>query len=134
MIIEPACGGQVRITADGYMEGAPELVVEISSSSVSIDLNAIFRAYQRNGVREYIVWQVRDELISWFALRSGDLAKLSPDSHGIIRSVVFPALWLDTVAALRMDPAGIHRILQAGVATKEHAEFASLLQTRRNPD
>src|SRR5205823_379507 len=35
LIIRPERGGQARISADDYIEGAPELVAEVSSSSVS---------------------------------------------------------------------------------------------------
>ena len=38
LLIEPERGGQARISADDFVEGAPELVAEISSSSVSYDL------------------------------------------------------------------------------------------------
>src|SRR5262249_28646800 len=39
LFIDPECGGRVRISPDDYIEGAPEWVGEVSSSSVSIDLN-----------------------------------------------------------------------------------------------
>ena len=37
LIIRPECGGRVRISEDDYIEGAPELVAEVSTSSVSYD-------------------------------------------------------------------------------------------------
>jgi Uma2 family endonuclease len=55
MLIEPARGGQVRLSEDGYVVGAPEWVAEVAASTVSIDLNAKLRVYRRNGVREYLV-------------------------------------------------------------------------------
>jgi len=55
LFIDPACSGHALIDADGYIEGAPELVAEVASSSVSYDLHAKLRVYRRNGVREYIV-------------------------------------------------------------------------------
>src|SRR5262245_60567844 len=45
-------GGQARITADDYIEGAPELLVEIVGSSRAYDLHQKKGAYDRNGVRE----------------------------------------------------------------------------------
>ena len=57
LYIDPACGGQVRISEDDYIEGAPELTAEISASSASIDLHAKLEAYRRNGVREYLIWR-----------------------------------------------------------------------------
>src|SRR5207249_1287622 len=56
LFIESPFGGQARIDEDGYINGAPELLGEISASTVSIDLNKKFHVYRRNGVREYIVW------------------------------------------------------------------------------
>ena len=37
LYIAPECGGQVRIGPEDYIEAAPELVVEVASSSASYD-------------------------------------------------------------------------------------------------
>lgn len=63
LLIDPARGGQVRISEDDYIEAAPELVAEIASSRVSFDLNTKLHVYRRNGVREYVVWRVIDQAI-----------------------------------------------------------------------
>ncbi|UFP96921.1 Uma2 family endonuclease [Gloeobacter morelensis MG652769] len=60
--------GTSSIGADGYVEGPPELLVEIAASSVSYDLHEKLRAYQRNGVQEYLVWRLEDGQIDWFIL------------------------------------------------------------------
>lgn len=52
LMIDP--GGQARIGKDGYIHGAPELVVEIAASSASLDLHGKRDAYRRAGVREYL--------------------------------------------------------------------------------
>jgi Putative restriction endonuclease len=91
LLIDPECGGQARISQDDYVEGAPELVVEVSSSSVSIDLNQKLHVYRRSGVREYVVWRVRDQQIDWQVLRDNEFASLGLDGHGQFRSVLFPA-------------------------------------------
>lgn len=44
-----------RVTPDGYIEGAPELVMEIAASSASYELHDKMEAYRRAGVPEYIV-------------------------------------------------------------------------------
>ncbi len=36
--LEPKAGGRSRITADDYVEGPPELIVEIAASSAAYDL------------------------------------------------------------------------------------------------
>jgi len=71
LFIDPACGGQVRISTDGIIEGAPELVAEVASSSVSYDLHAKLHVYRRSGVLEYMVWRVLEREIDWFVLRAG---------------------------------------------------------------
>src|SRR5206468_11215985 len=85
----PTHGGQSRTDKDGYVAGAPELVAEVSASSVSYDLHGKKNAYLRNGVREYVVWRVLDGEIDWFLLRGGAYERLSPDAAGLYRGEVF---------------------------------------------
>ncbi len=96
-----------RVTADryedGYLKGAPELVVEIAASSVSRDLHNKMRAYERNGVLEYIVWRTLDKAIDWFQLRDGVYVQREPGGDGLIASEAFPGLRLDVVAMLAGD-------------------------------
>lgn len=56
--IESIAGGQSRITDDDYIEGAPELIVEIAASTASYDLHDKKQVYRRNGVQEYLVWRL----------------------------------------------------------------------------
>src|SRR5437867_3313979 len=69
--LDPAAGGRSRTSEDGYVEGPPELAVEVAASSASIDRHAKFRVYERNGVGEYLLWQVLDRRLDWCALREG---------------------------------------------------------------
>ena len=128
LFIDPACGGQALIDADGYIEGAPELVAEVASSSASYDLHAKLRVYRRNGVREYLVWRVLEQEIDWFVLRAGQYERLSLDAEGLLRSEVFPGLWLDPTALLRGDLATVFAVVQRGLASPEHAAFATRLR------
>ena len=100
MIWDADHGGQTRITEDEYIEGPPELVAEISASTVSIDLGAKKRAYERNGIQEYLVWRVLDGEFDWFVLEDGRYIDLAADADGITRSRIFPGLWLDRAALL----------------------------------
>jgi len=127
LFIDPACGGHALIDADGYIEGAPELVAEVASSSVSYDLHAKLRVYRRNGVREYIVWRVLDQEIDWFVLCSGQYERFPLDTEGLYRSEAFPGLWLDPAALLRGDLATVLAVVQRGLASPEHATFATQL-------
>jgi len=128
LFIDPACGGQALIDADGYIEGAPELVAEVASSSASYDLHAKLRVYRRNGVREYIVWRVLEQEIDWFVLRVGQYERLALDAEGLLRSEVFPGLWLDPTALLQGDLATVFAVVQRGLASPEHAAFATRLR------
>jgi Uma2 family endonuclease len=120
-------GGASHISADDYVEGAPELVVEIAASSASYDLREKRRVYRRNGVREYIVWQIYDGRVDWWALREGEYQQLPPNEAGVVKSEVFPGLWLDVPALLANDPAKALAALQHGIAAEEHAAFVAKL-------
>jgi Uma2 family endonuclease len=96
-------GGSATLREDGYLEGAPELVVEIAASTVSVDLNQKKSVYRRNGVAEYIVWRVLDEAIDWFVLEGGEYVTLAPGVDGIFESRAFPGLRLDVAALLAED-------------------------------
>jgi hypothetical protein len=124
-----APGGQTTISDDDYIEGAPELLAEISASTVSIDLGAKKTVYQSNGVQEYIVWRVLDGAIDWFYLDHGTYVDLRPDDDGIIRSRQFPGLWLDRTALLNGDMPQVITVLQAGLASDAHQTFCESLKS-----
>ncbi len=121
-------GGHSCIDADGYVQGAPELIVEIAASSASYDLGDKLRTYRRNQVQEYIVWQFYDQRLDWFRLPEGDYVSLQPDDAGIVRSEVFPGLWLAVPALLAGDLAQVLSVLQEGLATPEHGAFVERLR------
>lgn len=97
---------------DGYLASAPELIVEIAASSAARDLHQKKRAYECNGVREYIVWRTRDKAIDWFRLVDGAYVTISPNAEGIIESAEFPGLRLDVPAMLAHDRARVLRALR----------------------
>ena len=99
--------GGPRLNAEGYYQGTPQLVVEVAVSSVSYDLHDKLRAYQRNGVREYVVWRVEDRAIDWFRLRDGTYQRVEPDASGVIESDTFPGLRLHVARMLAGDMAGV---------------------------
>lgn len=127
LLIDSNAGGQSYLGEDGYIEGAPELVAEIAASSAAIDLGDKLRAYRRNGVLEYIVWQVFDQRIDWFSLQNGDYVPLLLEEDGIIRSCVFPGLWLDVAAMLNGNMLQVLTVLQAGINSAEHLVFVQQL-------
>jgi hypothetical protein len=77
-----------------------------------------------------VVWRVLDEAIDWFVLRDGQYERLAPGDDGILRSHVFPGLWLDPTALLRHDLATVLATVQQGASSPEHAAFVATLQPR----
>ena len=124
--ILPQCGGRSRDDEE-YIGGPPELVAEVSASSESYDLHEKLRAYQRNGVCEYLAWRVLDAAIDWFVLREGRFERLPLTDAGQYHSETFPGLWLDPAALLRGDFAQVATVLQQGLASPEHAVFIAKL-------
>ena len=119
-------GGQATIN-QGYIEGAAELAAEVAASSVSIDLHTKFHVYRRNQVQEYLVWRVLDQQIDWFHLSAGSYERLVADADSILRSVVFPGLWLDAAALVRGDMKRVLETLGRGVGSAEHQAFVAKL-------
>src|SRR6266511_3787711 len=64
-----ATGGQTR-DEDEYIAGSPELIIEVASSSESIDLHRKKDEYEQAGVKEYLVIPLLQRRIYWF-LRPG---------------------------------------------------------------
>ena len=115
--------GQSRVSQDDYIEGAPELIVEIVASSASYDLHDKRRAYQRNGVREYLVWLTQEQAFRWYMLVEGQYVLQSPDELGILRSQVFPGLQLAVTALLAGDMQRVLAVLQEGIEGEAHQNF-----------
>lgn len=130
LIIDPAYGGQSGYSEDGYATGPPELIVEVASSSASIDLHAKRRDYEQRGVLEYVVVVVRQRRLRWFVLREQAYEENSADAHGIFKSTVFPGLWLHAEALFQLDGLKVMDILRQGMATSEYAAFVRQLQDR----
>ncbi len=130
LLIEQEAGGQTKLSDDDYIEGAPELIVEIAASSIAIDLHAKKQAYRRNGVKEYIVWQVLDQKLSWFYLETGEYLDLIPDADGILRSQVFPGLWLAVNELLAGKMSQVLTILQTGLQSPEYIAFVEKLSNQ----
>ncbi len=128
--ILPEHGGQSR-TVGGYVEGAPELVVEISGTSASYDLHDKLNAYRRNGVCEYIVWRVFDREIDWFVLHDGRYERLDPGPDGYLESEVFPGLRLDAAALLEGRLSHVLDVLREGLASPAHEAFGARLRGDR---
>lgn len=132
LIIEPACGGQTSLSADGYVLGPPELIVEVASSSESIDLHTKRRDYEQAGVLEYVVVVLRQRVVRWFVLQGGVYREVNAGAGGIFTSTVFPGLWLHAPALLQLEGQQVMDTLRQGLETPVHATFVQQLQAHRS--
>ena len=122
--IESPETGQSKVSTDGYLQGAPELVAEVAASSASYDLHDKLHVYRRNGVREYLIWRTQEHRIDCYRLVEDEYQPLAQDG-GIILSRAFPGLHLDVRALLQGDAATALATVQAGLDTTEHHAFAA---------
>jgi hypothetical protein len=119
------------IDDEGDISGAPDLLAQIAASTASHDVTDKRLVYQRNGVREYIVWRVLDRRVDWYVSRGTGYERLPVGDDGFMRRIIFSASWLDVGALLRKDYGALLDALQRGLETAEHANFKAELQRGR---
>jgi Uma2 family endonuclease len=129
--LEPELGGRSRVTEDHYLEGPPELILEIAASSASYDLHAKLHVYQRSGVEEYIAVQMYERRVEWFRLREGIYQPLQLDASGLLCSEIFPGLCLNPTAFWAGNMTQVLATLQEKLAAPEHDAFVVNLRIRR---
>lgn len=125
--IEENYGGNSFVSEDDYLEGSPELIVEIAASSASYDSHEKLKIYRRNRVQGYIVWRVYDRAIDWYSLQDEEYVRLTPDAEGVIESKVFAGLRLNIEAMLGGDLSKVLEDLQKGISSPEHESFVQRL-------
>ena len=128
----PECGGRSH-EEEGYIHGAPELVVEVSKATRYVDLGPKKADYERAGVLEYVVRAIEPDEIFWFRQEQGVLVPRPIGDDGLYRSTVFPGLWLDPAALLKGDTRRLRAVVELGCATPEHAAFVARLAKPRAP-
>ena len=128
--ILPEHGGQSRVEGV-YGAGAPELTAEICLSSASYDLGPKLELYRAAGVQEYVAVILGESRVLWQRLVEGKYLYLEPAPDGLLRSLVFPGLWLDPQALLALNGARVLDVLGQGVASIEHQEFVRALAARK---
>lgn len=133
LMIRPEYGGAVQYAGDGdhFIAGGPELVVEVATSSAAIDLHDKLDAYERAGVREYVVLSTKTPELFWYENREGRFVRLDPPGDGIFRSAVFPGLWLNAAAIVANDSKTVLETVQAGLADPAHEKFIAELARRK---
>jgi Uma2 family endonuclease len=127
--ILPSHGGQSRTHAENYVEGAPELLVEVDHSARGLAMHAKLDDYREAGVIEYLVLCIEEQRLEWFHFPSG--GSITPNRQGIARSQVFPGLWIDVPALLRRDSARLRTIVEEGLASRAHTAFVRRLEAAR---
>jgi Putative restriction endonuclease len=124
--IRPEFGGRTRDEGKYYTDG-PELIVEVSDSTLEKDLGPKLVDYEKAGVPEYVVLGIDPPAVRWHVRRDARLVEIGPDADGLYRSTVFPGLWLDPVALLAGDTRALRTTVDRGVATPEHPAFVANL-------
>ncbi|WP_242042378.1 Uma2 family endonuclease [Leptolyngbya sp. FACHB-541] len=76
----------------------------------------------------YIIWEAFENQLEWFQSVDGDYQQLMPDIDGIIRSQVFPGLWLAVEALLNNQMARVLEVMQVGLNSPEHSAFVEQLK------
>jgi Uma2 family endonuclease len=126
MYIDSNKGGRSQIE-ENYLTGTPELMVEVAVSSASYDLHDKHRIYRRNGIQEYLILLAWEEETRWYQLVEGEYVLMEPDEEGIIKSQVFPGLYFHSEKFWVEDLAGLLKVLEGGLGSKEHEAFSAEL-------
>ena len=124
--ILPVYGGQSRNEAR-YCAGAPELAVEICLTSTEVDFGPKLKLYERAGVREYITIEIFGKRIVWRKLENAVYVAQQIPPDGVLRSQVFPGLWLDVAALWNDDGTKMLAALNAGLSSEDHQLVAERL-------
>ena len=127
MFLDPTRAGSAWIEDDGYLHGVPELIVEIAGSSSRLDGSLKRELYDRIGVAEYLVWHTVARRVEWLGQEDGVFQEMPADEEGVIKSAIFPGLWLHVSSLLEGDIPLLTSHLEAGLASAEHQEFARRL-------
>jgi len=110
--------------------GAPELAVEICVTSTEVDFGPKLALYQLAGVWEYITVEQFGQRMIWRVLENGAYVAQTLPADGIVRSRVFPGLWLDLAAFWADDGAKMLAVLNAGLASQDHRDFVAQLAAK----
>ena len=129
--LDESVGGTSRIDEGDYVEGAPELIVEIASSSASYDLHDKLQVYRRHGVREYLVWLVQQKEFHWYLWEEGNYQRQAPNQFGILKSSFFAGLWLDVPALIAGEMQQVLSVLNSGMNSSEYQTFVQQLRENR---
>lgn len=117
--------GAAQLSNAGLLLGAPDLVIEVAASSAAYDLHQKLRVYQRSGVQEYLVFVAYEQEVRWFHLVEGEYQPITADDAGVLRSRLFPGLWIHPDHVWNNNFAAMQALLQSGLDSPEHAKFVN---------
>jgi Uma2 family endonuclease len=126
LLIRPEFGGTSRIE-NRYFTGPPELVAETSLSRKTYDLRQKLELYQKAEVPEYLVVLVEKQEVRWHRLVDGAYEVMQPGEDGLLRSQVFPGLWLNPAVLFGGLSGDLLVALNQGLRSPEHAAFVERL-------
>jgi Uma2 family endonuclease len=106
-------------------------LAEICRSSASYDLHVKLELYQAAQVPEYLAVLLFERQVRWHILEEGQYKIMAPDADGLLRSRVFPGLWLDANALLAGNTHQVLARLQEGLQSAEHERFVAELASRK---
>ena len=126
--IVPAAGGRAIMSADDYIDGAPELIVEIAASKRR-DRSAPTSCAPigATGCRSMLCGGCWNGTSTGFVLSDGEYRPRPTNPAGMLGSRVFPGLRLAVDALLQGDLGRVLAELRNGLSTPEHAEFGDHL-------
>ncbi|MBX2800338.1 MAG: Uma2 family endonuclease [Myxococcales bacterium] len=111
--------GASRVVGEGpaaRVHGAPELLVEVSIATRTMDLDDVhgkMADYRESGVREYLVVAPAQREATWLVLQDGAYVSIEPTHDGVLQSRVFPGLRLDVAALFERDLSRLLAVLQS---------------------
>jgi len=62
----------------------------------------------------------------WWELREGEYQEIVPPPDGLLKSAVFPGLWLDVRAMLGDDKKAVLETVRQGLNSPEHRAFLTV--------
>lgn len=100
---------------EGFIIGAPEMIIEIAGSSASYDFGEKREVYEAAGVGEYLVFETMEGRIQWWRSDKGRFIEILPEDE-IYKSVLSPGLWLDAGALRSANAVALIATLQRGMS------------------
>ena len=68
-----------------------------------------------------------EQKLDWFSFQGGEYVLLTADANGVVKSRIFPGLWLSESALLNGKMQRVRGVLQEGLNSTDHAAFVQRL-------